>query len=168
MGCSKVSNIMPSSWQAKSLPSYLAQNIPLLGGHSCRNQIYAINPFTLLLQPPNHYQERYQTLQHFKMAPSVVSPSSQSPLPSPPSLNKPLKSPLMIPQVKRTAGGMTQTPSFPAPLQYSGTLDAYESFDVASVTGREFPKLQLTEILGDDAKVRNLAVTGKVPLFTCD
>lgn len=50
------------------------------------------------------------------------------------------------------------------PLTYSGSLDQYESFDVTSVIGREFPKVQLTEILKDDAKTRDLAITSMHPL----
>ena len=46
------------------------------------------------------------------------------------------------------------------PLRYSGTLDSYESFDLTSVIGKEFPKLQLSDILDDDAKLRDLAITG--------
>ncbi len=44
------------------------------------------------------------------------------------------------------------------PLKYSGSLDGYEQFDVTAVIGREFPKLQLSSILHDDAKVRDLAI----------
>jgi len=44
------------------------------------------------------------------------------------------------------------------PLKYAGTLDQYESFDVTNVIGREFPKLQLIDILNDDAKIRDLAI----------
>lgn len=47
------------------------------------------------------------------------------------------------------------------PLKYSGSLDNYESFDVTNVIGREFPKLQLSEILNDDAKIRDLAILGE-------
>jgi hypothetical protein len=47
-----------------------------------------------------------------------------------------------------------------APLKYSGTLDQYESFDVTGVIGREFQKVQLSEILEDDAKLRDLAIIG--------
>jgi hypothetical protein len=47
-----------------------------------------------------------------------------------------------------------------APLKYSGTLDQYQSFDVTAVIGREFPTAQLSEIIKDDAKVRDLAITG--------
>lgn len=49
---------------------------------------------------------------------------------------------------------------FPDPLKYSGSLDEYEQFDVTSVIGREFPKAQLSEILKDDKKIRDLAITG--------
>jgi hypothetical protein len=65
-----------------------------------------------------------------------------------------------IPEIKKSVAGLTQSASFPAPLEYSGTLDHYESFDVTSVIGREFPKVQLTDILKDDAKIRDLAITG--------
>jgi alpha-ketoglutarate-dependent taurine dioxygenase len=53
---------------------------------------------------------------------------------------------------------LTKSASYPTPLTYSGTLDRYQSFDVTSVIGREFPNLQLTEILNDDAKIRDLAI----------
>lgn len=44
------------------------------------------------------------------------------------------------------------------PLKYSGSLDEHKSFDVTNVIGREFPELQLTEILSDDVKIRDLAI----------
>jgi alpha-ketoglutarate-dependent taurine dioxygenase len=44
------------------------------------------------------------------------------------------------------------------PLKYSGSLDEYESFDLTSAIGREFPTLQLSEILHDDAKIRDLGI----------
>ena len=44
------------------------------------------------------------------------------------------------------------------PLKYSGSLDSYESFDTTGVIGREFPALQLSEILHDDDKIRDLAI----------
>jgi hypothetical protein len=50
--------------------------------------------------------------------------------------------------------------AYPAPLVYSGTLDQYESFDLTTVIGKEFPKVQLTELLQDDAKIKDLAITG--------
>lgn len=54
--------------------------------------------------------------------------------------------------------GLMKSASYPTPLSYSGTLDSYEHFDVTSVIGREFPKLQITDILNDDAKLRDLAI----------
>ncbi|KAH6686777.1 hypothetical protein F5X68DRAFT_134700 [Plectosphaerella plurivora] len=44
------------------------------------------------------------------------------------------------------------------PIKYSGSLDSFESFDVTAVIGREFPGLQLSEILHDDNKIRDLAI----------
>ena len=49
---------------------------------------------------------------------------------------------------------------FPTPLVYSGSLDQYEHFDVTAVIGREYPTIQLSEIVKDDAKLRDLAITG--------
>lgn len=46
------------------------------------------------------------------------------------------------------------------PLKYSGSLDSYEQFDVTKVIGREFSNLQLSEILHDDTKIRDLAILG--------
>lgn len=46
------------------------------------------------------------------------------------------------------------------PLKYSGSLDQYKAFDVTNVIGREFPDLQLSSILNDDTKLRDLAITG--------
>ncbi|OAA61706.1 alpha-ketoglutarate-dependent sulfonate dioxygenase [Niveomyces insectorum RCEF 264] len=44
------------------------------------------------------------------------------------------------------------------PLKLSNSLDAYEQFDVTNVIGREFPTLQLSQILHDDQKIRDLAI----------
>jgi hypothetical protein len=52
------------------------------------------------------------------------------------------------------------------PLKYSGSLDEYESFNVTSVIGREFLTLQLSDILGDDTKIRDLAIIGLQYIFT--
>ena len=46
------------------------------------------------------------------------------------------------------------------PLKSSEGLDQYEHFDVTPVIGEEFPKLQLSEILSDDEKIKDLAVLG--------
>ncbi|KAH8596924.1 alpha-ketoglutarate-dependent sulfonate dioxygenase [Bisporella sp. PMI_857] len=48
---------------------------------------------------------------------------------------------------------------YPTPLVYSGTLNEYKHFDVTAVIGREFPEVQLSEILKEDAKIRDLAIT---------
>jgi alpha-ketoglutarate-dependent taurine dioxygenase len=88
------------------------------------------------------------------MAPSVAQDDVQV-QPSSPTFSKART----IPEIKKSVQGLTQSASFRAPLTYSGTLDHYESFDVTSVIGREYPKVQLTEILKDDAKIRDLAIT---------
>lgn len=45
------------------------------------------------------------------------------------------------------------------PLKYSGSLDEYKSFDVTNVIGREYPEASLLDILKDDEKIRDLAIT---------
>jgi hypothetical protein len=50
------------------------------------------------------------------------------------------------------------------PLQLSGALETYESFDVTPVIGREFPTADLVEWLdapNSDDLLRDLAVTSK-------
>lgn len=64
-------------------------------------------------------------------------------------------------RVKKT--GESQSASrLSGPLTYSGSLDSYEHFDVTAVLGREFPQLQVSEILHDDTKIRDLAILGMV------
>jgi hypothetical protein len=58
----------------------------------------------------------------------------------------------------------TTTSRLTAPLKYTGSLDSFEQFDVTAVIGREFPGLQLSEILHDDAKIRDLAILGEASL----
>ncbi|KPM43180.1 hypothetical protein AK830_g3300 [Neonectria ditissima] len=62
--------------------------------------------------------------------------------------------------VTKTFGGVKSSSAsrLDGPLTYSGSLDSQEQFDVTAVIGREFPKLQLSEILKDDTKLRDLAV----------
>jgi hypothetical protein len=91
------------------------------------------------------------------MAPPAADVDTQPPTSPTQSVSTKIRT---IPGIKRSESGLTQSSSFPIPLQYSGTLDNYESFDVTSVIGREFPKLQLTDILNDDAKIRDLAILG--------
>jgi hypothetical protein len=62
----------------------------------------------------------------------------------------------------------TTTNLFPKPLNYSGSLDSFENFDVTAVIGREFPKLQLSQIIEDDVKIRDLAIIGKTHLKVSD
>jgi len=50
------------------------------------------------------------------------------------------------------------------PLQYSGSLDSYKAFDVTPVIGREFADLQLSTLLSDDRRLRDLAILGKPAL----
>ncbi|EED22607.1 TfdA family taurine dioxygenase, putative [Talaromyces stipitatus ATCC 10500] len=45
------------------------------------------------------------------------------------------------------------------PLKYSGALDKYKSFDVTPTIGREFPDVQLTDLLNNDQTLRDLAIT---------
>lgn len=49
------------------------------------------------------------------------------------------------------------------PLKYSGSLDKFESVDLTTIIGREFPKVQLTDLLkahNADVLLRDLAITG--------
>lgn len=55
---------------------------------------------------------------------------------------------------------ISKEPLLREPIPYSGSLDRYESFDVTTPIGREFPKLQVSEILEDDVKIRDLGVLG--------
>ncbi|TVY23037.1 putative alpha-ketoglutarate-dependent sulfonate dioxygenase [Lachnellula hyalina] len=86
------------------------------------------------------------------MAPPSANDEDFTPTPSIPSKSR------TIPEIKKSLGGLTQSASYPTPLVYSGTLDHYESFDLTSIIGREFPNLQITDILSDDAKIRDLAI----------
>ncbi|KAL4994992.1 hypothetical protein BDV10DRAFT_188455 [Aspergillus recurvatus] len=55
---------------------------------------------------------------------------------------------------KATASGYIREP-----LKYSGLLDEFKSFDVTPIIRHEFPDLQLTDILNDDQKTRDLTIT---------
>jgi hypothetical protein len=71
-----------------------------------------------------------------------------------------------LPVDKLTISVKDATPSglIREPLKYSGSLDEHQSFDVTPVIGREFPALELTDILNDDRKLRDLAILGmKIP-----
>lgn len=69
----------------------------------------------------------------------------------------------LAPNTPLTAVPVTKTVTstkLTGPLTYSGSLDQYKSFDVTNVIGREYPELQLADILNDDTKIRDLAITG--------
>jgi len=53
------------------------------------------------------------------------------------------------------------------PLKYSGSLDNYTSNDLTPIIGREFPELQLSSLLSDNTKLRDLAILGMLSL-DCD
>lgn len=57
--------------------------------------------------------------------------------------------------------------TYPEPMQPSGILDQYESFQVTPCIGTEFPKANLAEWLSSpnaDALLRDLAITSKYHL----
>jgi hypothetical protein len=66
-----------------------------------------------------------------------------------------------IDNIKRSVQKLTASDLIREPLRYSGSLNEYRSFDVTPVIGREFPEVQLTDILHDDEKLRDLAITGQ-------
>lgn len=65
------------------------------------------------------------------------------------------------PITKSTQQNATPPPSSLSvkPLNYTGSLDEYEYFDVTNVIGREYPKANLLEILKSNEKIRDLAIT---------
>lgn len=56
--------------------------------------------------------------------------------------------------------GIQKSPLPRPPLVSSGSLNSFEKFDHTNVIGTEFPDLQLSQILDDDAKIRDLAILG--------
>jgi hypothetical protein len=46
-------------------------------------------------------------------------------------------------------------------LQSAGSLEQYEHTSVTPIIGEEFSSLQLSDILSDDNKIRDLAILGK-------
>ncbi|KAI1082720.1 taurine catabolism dioxygenase [Whalleya microplaca] len=81
---------------------------------------------------------------------------------APPSADVDVESTTAVPQAKKSLNTVpvktSSSSRLDGPLKYSGTLDSYEQFDVTKVIGREFANLQLSEILHDDAKIRDLAI----------
>lgn len=69
------------------------------------------------------------------------------------------------PVVPITEGKLTLKGLERAPLKLSGALDAFESFDVTPVIGREFPNASLKDFLrapNSDELLRDLAITGNL------
>jgi hypothetical protein len=66
-----------------------------------------------------------------------------------------------------STNGATLKLSARPPLVYSGSLDEFKHFDVTHVIGTEFPELQLSSILADDNKIRDLAILGMLCLICC-
>lgn len=56
--------------------------------------------------------------------------------------------------------GTTTSSYVKEPLKSSGSLDQYKRFDVTNVIGTEIPDAQLSDFLGDDSKIRDLAILG--------
>ena len=57
-------------------------------------------------------------------------------------------------------------PTHKKPLKLSGALDEFESFDVTTVIGREFPTASLRQWMdapNSDELLRDLAITSEVP-----
>jgi alpha-ketoglutarate-dependent taurine dioxygenase len=77
---------------------------------------------------------------------------------APPAADVDLHPATEITPVPVTKGQGGSTNRLSGPLTYTGSLDTYRHFDVTAVIGREFPDLQLSSILDDDAKIRDLAV----------
>lgn len=80
---------------------------------------------------------------------------------SPPAADVDVQPTIAIDSVPtKTLGAHSSASRLSGPLTYSGSLDSYDQFDVTAVIGREFPGLQLSDILHDDAKIRDLAILG--------
>ncbi len=49
------------------------------------------------------------------------------------------------------------------PLKYSGSLDKFDSFEATTIIGREFPTMQLSDLMTSprrDEYIRDLAIIG--------
>lgn len=73
--------------------------------------------------------------------------------------------PSAIPEANTARDGIVgghpeSRPRISAPLTYTGTLDAFEHFDVTPVIGREFKDLHIRDLLnGSDEQIRDVALT---------
>lgn len=79
---------------------------------------------------------------------------------APPAIGNPISSASSVGEDCNKHVMLSTANTLPGPLNYFGTLDSYRHFDTTSVIGREFPDLQLSDILHDDFKIRDLAVLG--------
>jgi hypothetical protein len=70
------------------------------------------------------------------------------------------KHPLKVAHAANDTNGATNAYSnrLGEPLKYSGSLDSYKKFNHTPTIGLEIPELQLTDILDDDTKLRDLAI----------
>ena len=46
-------------------------------------------------------------------------------------------------------------------MRTSGALDTYSYIDATNALGREYPDVQLSDIIADDSKIKDLAITGE-------
>ncbi|KAI3154229.1 hypothetical protein CBS147325_1321 [Penicillium roqueforti] len=60
--------------------------------------------------------------------------------------------------IKAKATDTPQPSILRSPLKSSGSLNEYENFNTTPIIGTEFPRVQLTDILKDEAKIRDLAI----------
>jgi hypothetical protein len=54
--------------------------------------------------------------------------------------------------------------TYPKPLVSTGSLDSFTSFEVTPTIGREYPTLQLSDVMSSpnrDNLIRDIAITGK-------
>ena len=69
-----------------------------------------------------------------------------------------------VPAVPVEQGKLPLKGSERVPLKLAGALDAFESFDVTPIIGREFPNASLKDFLrapNSDELLRDLAITGR-------
>lgn len=74
----------------------------------------------------------------------------------------------IVPEVLDIKPKNTDTPQpsiLREPLKSSGSLKEYENFNSTPIIGTEFPHVQLTEILKDETKIRDLAILGECILL---
>jgi hypothetical protein len=69
-----------------------------------------------------------------------------------------------VPAVHIVEGKLPLKGTERVPLKLDGALDAFESFDVTPIIGREFPNASLKDFLrapNSDELLRDLAITGR-------